>query len=48
VLAPDFPAGLVYLGFAVLAAAVLIATRGRLGYLAANEAAIGQAAATVA
>lgn len=34
VIAPEFASGLVYAGFAVLAAAILIATRGRLGYVA--------------
>ncbi|MEZ0239196.1 MAG: CPBP family glutamic-type intramembrane protease [Chloroflexota bacterium] len=38
VIAPEFAAGLVYAGFAVLAAAVLIATRGHLGYVATGDA----------
>jgi CAAX protease family protein len=49
VLAPQFSAGLVYVGFAILAAVVLIATRGRLGYVATGEpATTGQPAAAVA
>ena len=47
--APTFSMGLVYAGFGVLAAIVLIATRGRLGYVATSEPApTGQPAAAVA